>query len=282
MKRVLFNAKRDANPFFHVMESLWMLSGRRDVGFVEYYAANMKNYSDDGKILHGAYGHRWIYHFAFNQLTFIAEELKRDPNSRRCVLAMWDSRIDWPACMQNGKDVPCNTHAYFAVRNGKLNITVMNRSNDLVWGALGANAVHFSFLLEWMAWRVGIPMGVYHQFTNNLHIYEPHWHFLDDVESTMGEVAYPAPTYPLAVRTIPHRLFDIELDRFMFQEEHSLDDYYTVPFLNNVARPIAAAWQTRKTKKGTGLVELADASPCDWVTACKEWIERRELAKETA
>jgi hypothetical protein len=27
-ERVLFNSERDANPFFHFMESLWMLAGR--------------------------------------------------------------------------------------------------------------------------------------------------------------------------------------------------------------------------------------------------------------
>ena len=37
------------------------------------------------------------------------------------------------------KDVPCNTHAYFAINaEGSLDLTVCNRSNDLVWGCLGA------------------------------------------------------------------------------------------------------------------------------------------------
>jgi hypothetical protein len=29
--RVLFSPMRDANPFFHVMETLWMLAGRNDL-----------------------------------------------------------------------------------------------------------------------------------------------------------------------------------------------------------------------------------------------------------
>ena len=32
--RVLFNPRRDANPFFHLFESIWMLAGRNDVDFV--------------------------------------------------------------------------------------------------------------------------------------------------------------------------------------------------------------------------------------------------------
>src|SRR3972149_7679584 len=32
-ERVLTWAWRDANPFFHLLESVWMLAGRADVGF---------------------------------------------------------------------------------------------------------------------------------------------------------------------------------------------------------------------------------------------------------
>ena len=58
-ERVLFWEERDANPFFHFMEGLWMLEGRNDLKFVYQYNKGMKNYSDDGETLHGAYGWRW-------------------------------------------------------------------------------------------------------------------------------------------------------------------------------------------------------------------------------
>src|SRR5690606_27170488 len=35
----------------------------------------------------------------------------------------------------------------------------------------GANAVHFSILQEYMAAHIGVPMGVYRQVSNNLHLY---------------------------------------------------------------------------------------------------------------
>ena len=50
-ERVLFWAERDANPFFHFMEGLWMLDGRNDLEFVKHFAKSMENYSDDGKSL---------------------------------------------------------------------------------------------------------------------------------------------------------------------------------------------------------------------------------------
>src|SRR3990170_4411256 len=48
-ERVLFNQARDANPFFHLYESLWMLAGRNDVASLAYYNSKISQYSDDEK-----------------------------------------------------------------------------------------------------------------------------------------------------------------------------------------------------------------------------------------
>jgi thymidylate synthase len=52
-----------------------------------------------------------------------------------------------------------------------LDLTVLCRSNDVVWGAYGANAVHFSVLQEYLAGRIGVDVGVMYQFSNNYHGY---------------------------------------------------------------------------------------------------------------
>src|SRR5271154_5758040 len=36
-ERVLFSQTRDANPFFHFFESLWILAGREDVEFLAQF-----------------------------------------------------------------------------------------------------------------------------------------------------------------------------------------------------------------------------------------------------
>lgn len=110
-ERVLFFPERDANPFFHFMESLWMIAGRNDVEWISRFSANIANYSDDGVTFHGAYGYRWRQHFEFyrveglsmadfpnaakselchiDQLATIAQLLKNNPDDRRIVLQMW-------------------------------------------------------------------------------------------------------------------------------------------------------------------------------------------------
>ena len=91
-------------------------------------------------------------------------------NDRRAVLEMWDAEGELR--MANScKDHPCNTHIYFNVRDNILDMTVCNRSNDMIWGALGANAVHMSILQEYIASHIGARVGIYTQFSNNLHAY---------------------------------------------------------------------------------------------------------------
>lgn len=214
-ERVLFNPARDANPFFHLYEALWMLAGRNDVGSVAYYAKQMREYSDDGETLNGAYGYRWRGQYLtieteippskefpygcreseakrIDQLDILADHLKAQPESRRAVLQMWNVEDDllkvgrgwgeFKAYMEgvgnnlddftqaqlkdrydewnvSSKDVCCNLSVMFSVRttrsttrervlptvgvpsNGStyLDMTVTNRSNDLIWGLLGAN-----------------------------------------------------------------------------------------------------------------------------------------------
>lgn len=173
-ERVLFNPARDCNPFFHLLESFWMLRGARDVKTVAWANSRMREFSDDGNVFHGAYGYRWRNHFGFDQLADIIDELRADPGSRRVVLQIWDCRCDLGRRIVS-RDKPCNTQAYFAIDNGHLVMTVCNRSNDMIWGMLGANVVHFSFLQEYIAQQVGVPMGRYYQFTNNLHVYTERW-----------------------------------------------------------------------------------------------------------
>jgi hypothetical protein len=85
---------------------------------------------------------------------------------------MWDPKADLnPGPYTERKDLPCNTQIMFAIRNDKLDMTVINRSNDIVWGAFGTNSVHFTFLQEVIACAVGVDVGHYYLFSNNFHMY---------------------------------------------------------------------------------------------------------------
>lgn len=288
-ERVLFSPLRDANPFFHLFEALWMLAGRNDVEWPAQFAKQILQYSDDGKTMRGAYGYRWRNWFGYDQLHILINELKHDPNTRRAVLTMWDATEHDSSTggdlLATSLDKPCNTHVYFDARGGKLNMTVLCRSNDIWWGAYGANAVHFSVLQEYIAFAVGVPVGLYRQFSNNYHLYtnvvseERLTKFAADAKDGdcyKGWYADVVEPYPLIQTSI--EAWEEDLKRFMLKpyEAHQYHD----PFFNFVARPMFVAWWNRKAGfPSTARVALGEIVATDWQRACSEWIERREAKK---
>ncbi|MFH1604429.1 MAG: thymidylate synthase [Pseudomonadota bacterium] len=168
-ERVLFWPERDANPFFHLYESLWMLAGRNDLAPLLRYVTTFGQFSDDGRTLSGAYGYRWRKNWDDDQLAVIARRLRENPDDRRCVLQMWDCSYDLDADL---KDIPCNLVITFQRdAAGALDMTVFCRSNDIILGAYGANAVHFSMLQEYLALWIGCAVGRYWQVSVNWHAY---------------------------------------------------------------------------------------------------------------
>jgi len=286
-ERVLFDPARNANPFFHLMEALWMLGGRDDVAWVAQFNSRMSDFSDDGVILHGAYGHRWRQHFQQDQLfgeDGVVKLLQRDPGTRRAVLQMWDPVADQFAAAHGGRDVPCNLSVVFARRDEGLCMTVFNRSNDLAWGLFGANAVHMSVLQEVVAAAVGCGVGWYEQVTADAHAYEDHW----SAPLPDGTVA----TYPGMTEYDPYLLGEVRAAPLVRDLEPWLDDLgaflsdrweqavYSDPFFVNVARPMRRAWMMRRANPDLAAEMAAGITAGDWRRACGEWLARADTRRE--
>jgi hypothetical protein len=294
-KRVLFSGTRDANPFFHLMESLWMLAGRRDAAFLDQFTTNFSRYAEEDGNLHGAYGHRWTGHFyrlhddppagaapgePVDQLTEIIAMFLKDPNTRRAVLCMWDPVADLGA---DKKDIPCNTQVYFKARNGELNMTVTCRSNDIILGCYGANAVHFSVLHEYMATCLGIKQGTYTHISDSWHYYPSnsfaklvmdgcHVHHYDYYQT--GGASHQVRTLALINGTMTQWAEDLKL--FMSDEWGDHPGSYGDTFFRHVAVPMRMAHQLYKEKKLDDAIAVAGTlASTDWRIACVEWLERR-------
>ena len=268
-RRVLFDESRDANPFFHYMEALWMLAGSENVDFPSKFASNIANYSDDGVTLNGAYGYRWRYHFEQDQLEEVIEMLQDDPKTRRAVLTMWDPSFDLAA---DSKDLPCNTHIYFRLVRNHLHMTVCNRSNDLVWGALGANMVHMSILQEYVAGAIDCNVGDYHQFTNNLHVYEA-W---ETRYSRYPNRWYYEHPHFNRWKFSPETLSMVEVQQFV-DEGLEGDRTYRCRIIRDNAEPMLLAWSNYKTGDFDLALHFADKiHDDDWRTACVLWLSRRK------
>jgi thymidylate synthase len=285
-ERVLFDHQRDANPFLHLFEAIWMLSGSNDVQWIGRFGPNLLNYSDDGLTLHGAYGHRWKNHFKLDQIEEAIGEILRDHRTRRVVIGMWDPYIDPQVAGAGGKDVPCNTQLFFNVRpDGTLSMTVTNRSNDLVWGLYGANTVHMSILQEYIALATMIPVGTMYTLSNDAHVYEPHFPLVNNVETPIldpyeeEDLSFLPLWDPLRGE---HRTqFDSDVRKFMDDPFRMFNDYDTL-FFKGVVQPMAKTWEMNKSKFYTSANQQSDQIEAeDWRKAVKEWLDRRAVKRGT-
>ena len=276
--RVLLDPVRKANPYFHAMEFVWMMSGSQEPDWIQQFNGRFKEYADtnnmvDKPLIHGAYGYRWRNHFGRDQLIAAARMLKEDPTTRRVVLSMWDGSCDLDA---HHNDLPCNTHIYFRVVDGKLNMTVCNRSNDVIWGMTGANAVHMTMLQELIAAEADIPIGSYIVFTNNAHVYQD----LPNATELLN-IRYPIlPTddnygfYPcVPLISGNEKMADFIEDATYFEAGLvSSRSVLKTQWFREVAYPMYWAYMERKDG-GDGSHWVKQIADQNWRTACEKWQE---------
>jgi hypothetical protein len=292
-ERVLFWPERDANPFFHLFEALWMLAGRKDLAFLTPFVKRMKNFSDDGVTLQGAYGYRWRKHWTvgvpggkiepIDQLERAITLLKSQPYSRRAVITMFDPVEDLRTD-EGSKDIPCNLMIDLGISYGKrdepnrLNMMTVARSHDIIWGAYGANAVHFSFLQEYLAKRLELAVGTYTQVSWNYHAYEDVF-----AKTYRGALAAGAPSTPNpyeAGTVAPYPIMTHpdawDRDLALFMEDPSAYGYTNL-FFSSVAKPLWYAHRAYKRGDMEGALDLVDRCKAqDWRVSCREWLLRRQ------
>lgn len=299
-ERVLMDKTRDANPFFHLVEALWMLAGRDDAALLNRYVKDFgARFAEPWGTLHGAYGYRWRRHFSVDQINPIIHRLTQNPDDRRLVLTMWDPDRDLVQIDPPYKDVPCNTHIYPRIVEGALDLTVLCRSNDMIWGAYGANAVHFSFLQEYLAGRIGVKVGRMYQFSNNMHAYVDVLEKLERQKVVFiprGMAMSEAP--PDQIREMPYVepydtfsslpigtdwvRWDEDLANFMAWLDEDPDSMATLSgewrneWFTKVAAPMVVAHKAWRGKSPLAAVAFVEgiASP-DWRAAVGQWFDKR-------
>lgn len=200
--------ERKWNKYLGWIESLWLWQGINSMDMVGSYVKNLYTYSDDGKYMRAGYGPRmrgyngdskdYEYHSPmFNengeldfgntvdQIKFVIEKLKQDPNSRQASITIHDpmkDNFESDGSLKVTKDTPCTRTIQFMIVDGKLDCTVTMRSNDLIFGASAVNVFNFSLLQEIIAMVLGVPVGKYYHFANNLHYY-------DNLEGMVNSIA---------------------------------------------------------------------------------------------
>lgn len=161
------------NPAFAIAETFWILGGRDDAGFVNFWNPALPRYAGNGSTYYGAYGKRLRSAFGLDQIERAIDALSKNRASRQVVLQIWDPRSDLPTSdgMPASSDIPCNLCAMLKVRNDRLEWMQVMRSNDIFRGT-PYNIVQFTLLQEFIAGCIGVELGEFVLVMDSLHAYQ--------------------------------------------------------------------------------------------------------------
>ena len=161
------------NPAFTIVDTFWVLSGRRDSKFINYWNKRLPKFAGSGKYYYGAYGYRLRNNLNIDQINKAYYALKNDNSSRQIVLQIWDPIKDLP--YKNGKprnkDIPCNLLSMLKIRDNKLEWMQIVRSNDMFLG-VPQDLPQFTTIQEIICGWLDIELGTYSHLSDSLHIYE--------------------------------------------------------------------------------------------------------------
>jgi thymidylate synthase len=155
---------RRLNYAYLTIEKMMYLSQFCNPEILIAYNNKMRDFLNlDKNDFDGAYGPRIAENF---QLDYCFKELKSDPDSRRAVVTIHNSTDCRPT-----KDSACTLNWHFMIRDGKLDMIVDMRSNDILWGTC-LDVPAFAFIQEVMAKWLKIPIGNYIHNNSSLHFYD--------------------------------------------------------------------------------------------------------------
>lgn len=330
---VLFSPVRDSNPFFTLIESIYMLAGRSDAEFLTHYIRDFgERFAEPDGDIHGGYGRRWRSHFGYDQLAVCIEKLRRDPRDRQAVIQMWDATASnkfhggADDLRGNWRDRPCNLMINLRVRdrpppvtdensaaqeladvmgtNPVLDMMTTSRSHDILYGAYGANSVHFALLQQYLAAIIGVEVGTLTMISWNYHMYMTELRALarragaggdftvEEMRSLplalLGDAYANREVAPALLVEDPVR-FDRELatcietlDRIHKADWDALcamdsgEFIYHNPFLGETVLQVALCMRLwRLGRRQNALASTASIKAPDWRLACQGWFERR-------
>lgn len=212
----LLTTKDMSASFRHVVaEMLWMLKGSTnanelaDMGFGIW----KKWAKDESGELGPVYGHQ-LRHFslglvpdtyAVDQITWVLNELRTNPHSRRMLVSMWN-----PNQLDDMALPPCHWsfELYVDFDRHALNMKLHQRSCDVFLG-VPYNIAEYALLLHMLSQVSGYTPGTLVHDMTNVHIYKNH---IRQIEEQITRRSFKLPE--LAIHSDTRNLFDFKVDDF--------------------------------------------------------------------
>lgn len=218
--------KRKLNPWASLIEFPWLMCGRNDVAWLLPVIPGAANFADDGMTWRAGYGPRmrkWpnttgmllgrpVVQGVVDQVEHVIQQLTSNQFTRQAIISLWDPARDTVA---GSRDYPCTQTVHFmCAPDGHLDCYVHMRSNDLVWGASGANIPNWCLLQQLVAAASGLEIGTYYHVADNLHVYERHFPMLQsvarDISWHRADLHDTPPMAPHELRLLPAAMYAVE------------------------------------------------------------------------
>ena len=223
-------------------EVLWYLSGEEHIRNLKQHTKIWDAWADENGRLQTAYGRFWRRFpvpeksaaldgeifvdenhpfvkresngaLVFDQVGWVINEIKKNPNSRRLVISAWH-----PANAVISKLPPCHYTFAFNVSNEKLNCHLTQRSGDIALG-IPFNLAAYSILTQIIAQETNLELGYFAHTIIDAHIYvadkgsptEKYDH-LEGLKLQLTREPFPLPQLKITKKPIDQLTFeDFEL-----------------------------------------------------------------------
>jgi thymidylate synthase len=208
-----------------VYELLWFLAGDTNVRWLQEKGVSIWNeWADEEGELGPVYGHQWRSWpakdgKAIDQISWVVNEIKRNPDSRRLIVTAWN-----PADIEKMALPPCHCLFQFYVGNGRLSCQLYQRSADIFLG-VPFNIASYALLTMMMAQVTNLKPGEFIHTFGDAHLYLNH---LDQTREQLSRRPYPLPKMSLNPEA---------KDIFAFKyEDFTLENYQAHP---HIKAPVA-------------------------------------------
>jgi len=208
-----------------VYELLWFLSGDTNVRWLQEKGVSIwDEWADEQGELGPVYGHQWRSWpapdgKAIDQIAWVVNEIKRNPDSRRLIVSAWN-----PADIEKMALPPCHCLFQFYVGDGKLSCQLYQRSADVFLG-VPFNIASYALLTMMVAQVTNLQPGEFIHTFGDAHLYLNH---LDQTRDQLSRRPYPLPKMKINP--------DVK-DIFAFKfEDFTLENYQAHP---HIKAPVA-------------------------------------------
>lgn len=212
-----------------IEELLWFMRGDTDANILKNKGVNIWNANSSQEVIDklglnlregdcGAnysfqwkhYGDKYIncetqYNNGVNQIDYILDLLKNDPDSRRIFMSAWN-----PCDINKTVLPPCHVSCQFYVYDGKLSCHMYQRSCDVFLG-LPWNILSYSVLTYILALKSNLkPKELIISF-GDVHIYKNH---IDQMKTQINRNIISSPVLEISDKVKDKEIKDINIDDF--------------------------------------------------------------------